>query len=185
MKLPIIRAAEVLLGGGIIAYPTEGVFGLGCMPDDAQALQRLLDIKQRDPAKGLILIAAEASQFDGWVASSDLARLPQPDPDRPVTWIARPGPNVGPLVRGDNDGVAVRLTSNPVAAAICDEIGAPITSTSANLAGQAVVRNSILLPHGSRSSLFVTQETGLTMKKVWIMLINTGMFGPIKVSNQY
>jgi L-threonylcarbamoyladenylate synthase len=145
MKLPIIRAAEVLLGGGIIAYPTEGVFGLGCMPDDQQALQRLLDIKQREPAKGLILIAADAAQFAGWVAAADLERLPQPDPGCPVTWIAQPGPNVGPLVRGDNDGVAVRLTTNPVAAAICQEVGAPITSTSANLAGQAVVRNGILL----------------------------------------
>ncbi len=145
MNLPIIRAAEVLLGGGIIAYPTEGVFGLGCMPDDTQAVQRLLDIKQRDPGKGLILIAAEASQFDGWVAAADLARLPQPDPERPVTWIAQPGPNVNPLVQGNNDGVAVRLTSHPVAAAICGEVGAPITSTSANLAGQAIVRNGILL----------------------------------------
>ena len=145
MKLPIIRAAEVLLGGGIIAYPTEGVFGLGCMPDDAQALQRLLDIKQRDPAKGLILIAAETSQFDGWVAAAELARLPKPDPDGPITWIAQPGPNVSALVQGNHDGVAVRLTSHPVAAAICEEVGAPITSTSANLAGQAVVRNGILL----------------------------------------
>ena len=136
MNLPIIRAAEVLLGGGIIAYPTEGVFGLGCMPDDSQALERLLDIKQRDPAKGLILIAANASQFDGWVETSDLARLPAADADCPVTWIASPGPNVGPLIRGDNDGVAVRLTTNPVAAAICEEVSvtylrrSPITIAS-------------------------------------------------------
>ncbi len=145
MNLPIIRAAEVLLGGGIIAYPTEGVFGLGCMPDDIRALERLLDIKQRDPAKGLILIAARASQFDGWVEESDLARLPAADAGCPVTWIAAPGPKVGPLIRGDNDGVAVRLTTNPVAAAICEEVDAPITSTSANLAGQSVARNGILL----------------------------------------
>ena len=145
MRLPIIRAAEVLLGGGIIAYPTEGVFGLGCMPDDMQALGRLLDIKQRDAAKGLILIAAEASQLGGWVAAVDLARLPQPDPHCPVTWIARSGPNAGPLVRGNHNGVAVRLTTNPVAAAICREVAAPITSTSANIAGKAVVRNGILL----------------------------------------
>ena len=57
MSLPINRAADVLLGGGIIAYPTEGVFGLGCMPDNPQALTRLIEIKQRDPAKGLILVA--------------------------------------------------------------------------------------------------------------------------------
>ena len=97
MTLSINRAADVLLGGGIIAYPTEGVFGLGCMPDDQEALARLLEMKQRDPAKGLILIAAEPSQFRGWVADADLERLPTPDPEHPTTWIANAGPHVGPL----------------------------------------------------------------------------------------
>ena len=141
MTLPINRAADVLLGGGVIAYPTEGVYGLGCMPDDLSALARLLEIKQRDPAKGLILIAAHVDQLRDWVVDEDLERLPKPDPGRPTTWIARPPPNVGVLLRGDHAGIAVRLTTNPVAAAICDKLGSPITSTSANLAGEPVVRN--------------------------------------------
>jgi hypothetical protein len=88
MKLPIAKAADTLLGGGIIAYPTEGVFGLGCMPDDADALARLLHIKQRDPAKGLILIASAPAQLDGWIDSGDMPRIPEADPHQPVTWIA-------------------------------------------------------------------------------------------------
>ena len=145
MSLPINRAADVLLGGGIIAYPTEGVFGLGCMPDDLQALTRLTEIKQRDPAKGLILIAANTEQLRDWVADEDLERIPAPDPNRPTTWIARPGPNVGVLLRGDHAGIAVRLTTNAVAAAICDKVDSPITSTSANLANAPVARNRIAL----------------------------------------
>ena len=145
MSLSINRAADVLLGGGIIAYPTEGVFGLGCMPDDLQALTRLIEIKQRDPAKGLILIAANIEQLRGWVANEDLERIPAPDPNRPTTWIARPGPNVGVLLRGDHAGIAVRLTTNAVAAAISDKVDSPITSTSANLANAPVVRNRIAL----------------------------------------
>ena len=141
MTLPINRAADVLLGGGVIAYPTEGVFGLGCMPDDLSALARLLEIKQRDPAKGLILIAAKIDQLKDWVVDEDLGRLPKPNPGQPTTWIARPGPNVGVLLRGDHAGIAVRLTTNPVAAAICNQLGSPITSTSANLAGAPIVRN--------------------------------------------
>ncbi len=145
MSLSINRAADVLLGGGIIAYPTEGVFGLGCMPDDLQAITRLIEIKQRDPAKGLILIAAKLDQLKDWVAEEDLERLPTPDPGRPTTWIARPGRNAGPLLRGGNEGIAVRLTTNAVAAAICDKVDSPITSTSANLAHMPVVRNRIAL----------------------------------------
>ena len=139
------RAADVLLGGGVIAYPTEGVFGLGCMPDDAGALARLITIKQREPGKGLILIAASASQFDGWIDPDELARLPAIDSQQPITWIATKGPHATPLVTGDNAGIAVRITSHPVAAALCGSVESPITSTSANLSGRPVVRNKVAL----------------------------------------
>ena len=139
------HAADVLLGGGVIAYPTEGVFGLGCMPDDEQALARLLEIKQRDPARGLILIADHAARFEGWVDEAELQQLPAVDPRQPVTWIAGKGPRANPLVTGDNAGIAVRVTSNPVAAAICSAVESPITSTSANLSGRPVVRNKLAL----------------------------------------
>ncbi len=145
MNSPVSRAAEVLTGGGVIAYPTEGVFGLGCLPDNLQAVTRLLEIKQRDPAKGLILIAAELSQLEGWVSADDLQRLPAPDPEQAVTWIAQAGPKSGPLLRGDHPGIAVRITSHPVAAAICRAVVSPIISTSANLAGEAVVIDSSAL----------------------------------------
>ncbi len=145
MNLPVSRAAEVLTGGGVIAYPTEGVFGLGCLPDNLQAVTRLLEIKQRDPAKGLILIAAESSQLEGWISGEDLRRLPSPNRDLAITWIAQAGPKSGPLLRGDHPGIAVRITSHPVAAAICRAVESPITSTSANLAGEPVAKDSIAL----------------------------------------
>jgi L-threonylcarbamoyladenylate synthase len=84
---PVTRAAEILLRGGVIAYPTEGVFGLGCLPDDQAALEKLLEIKQRDAAKGLILIAASAKQFAGWIDLPDNQAIPAPDPSHPITWI--------------------------------------------------------------------------------------------------
>jgi len=139
------RASEVLLGGGIIAYPTEGVFGLGCLPDDVDAVERLLAIKQRSPRKGLILVAARPEQFDGWIEATDRHALPQPDPRQPVTWIVRPAARVPVIVTGDNPGLAVRITTNPVAAAICDAVDMPIVSTSANIAGRPVARNALIL----------------------------------------
>lgn len=135
---PADRAAESLLGGGVIAYPTEGVFGLGCMPGDLEAVARLLELKKRDANKGLILIASRPDQFEGWIDMPDGKSLPDPDPTCPITWIVSPGAKVDPLLRGEHDGIAVRLTTNPVAHAICEAVNSPITSTSANLSGQPV-----------------------------------------------
>ncbi len=138
MTMTADKAAEVLLGGGVIAYPTEGVFGLGCLPRDTDAVQRLLDIKKRDPSKGLILIAANASQFDDWIDLPDAVVIPEPDPTQPITWIVPASSRVPPVVRGDNAGLAVRITTNPVAGNICRSVASPVVSTSANLSGQAV-----------------------------------------------
>ena len=138
MTTPTDTAADSLRGGGVIAYPTEGVFGLGCLPDKPEAVQRVLSIKQRDPAKGLILVSANASQLDDWIELRDESRLPEPDPDNPITWIVPAARQVSSLIRGDSTGVAVRITTNPVAQAICLSVQSPIVSTSANLGGQAV-----------------------------------------------
>ena len=138
-------AADVLLAGGVIAYPTEGVFGLGCLPDDAQAVARVLAIKRRSPSKGLILIAASAPQLEGWIHDDDVARIPPPVVGRPVTWIARPTPRVPGIVTGEHDGLAVRITTHPGAAAICDAVGMPVVSTSANVSGRPAARNALVL----------------------------------------
>ena len=129
--------------GGVIAYPTEGVFGLGCLPDNIEAVFRILQIKRRGAAKGLILIAANARQLQGWI-DPDHA-LPDPDPEHPVTWIVSPGPLVNPAICGEHSGLAVRITTNPVAAALCDAVDAPLVSTSANVSGRPTARNAFVL----------------------------------------
>jgi L-threonylcarbamoyladenylate synthase len=141
----LLRATDVLLRGGVIAYPTEGVFGLGCLPDDDRALRRLLDIKRRDASKGLILIAADASQFDGWIDLPAGKSLPEPDPTHPTTWIVPPGPLVTELLRGNHAGIAVRITTNPTAKRLCRAVNSPLVSSSANLSGKPTARNRFVL----------------------------------------
>lgn len=145
MTTPADTAAQMLRGGGVIAYPTEGVFGLGCLPDELTAVQRILHIKQRDPTKGLILIAADASQLDDWIELPYNSSLPNPEPNCPITWIVPAASRVSPAVRGNHDGIAVRVTTNPVAQAICLAVQSPIVSTSANLSGAAVAENQAAL----------------------------------------
>lgn len=146
MSVPvsISRAADVLLAGGVIAYPTEGVFGLGCLPDETSAVLRVLQIKRRGPAKGLILIASEREQLDDWIAPGGAA-IPDPDPQRPVTWVVAAKAGSPQLVRGEHEGIAVRLTTHPVAAALCAAAGSALVSTSANTSGGPVARNRYVL----------------------------------------
>ena len=144
MNLPIARAADILLGGGVVTLPTEGVYGLSCMPDDESALLRLLAIKQRDPAKGLILIGSSRDQFTRWLAD-DAPPVPNPDPAQPITWIVPAAPDISTLVRGAHASIAVRITTNPVARAVCDAVDSALVSTSANLSGEPTARNRYLL----------------------------------------
>lgn len=145
MKMSVRYAADILLRGGVIAYPTEGVFGLGCLPDNLSAVQRVLHIKQRESDKGLILIAATASQFEGWISLPDGQALPDPDPEYPTTWIVPPGPGVSELLRGVHANIAVRITTNATARALCLAADSPLVSTSANLSGKPTARNPFVL----------------------------------------
>jgi L-threonylcarbamoyladenylate synthase len=141
MKQIISRAADVLLGGGVVACPTDGVFGLSCMPDNSAAILRLLEIKQRDSAKGLILIAASKDQLRDWIAVPP-DDIPDPQAEQPITWIVPAADGVSELVRGKHSGIAVRITNNPTARSLCEAIGSPLISTSANIAGEATVSDS-------------------------------------------
>ena len=144
MDIHIKLAADALLGGGMITCPTEGVYGLSCMPDDDDAVIDLLALKRRDPSKGLILIAAESAQLADWIQpATDI--LPDPDQLHPVTWLVPARSTVSPLIRGSHDTIAVRLTTNPVARALCRAVESPLVSTSANVAGEPVARNRYVL----------------------------------------
>jgi len=141
----IRHAARVLEAGGVIAYPTEGIFGLGCLPDDIVAVARILEIKQRDPAMGLVLIVSTISQLGDWVDLPDTHRPLSSSDTRPVTWIV-PATEAAPWwIRGDHPGLAVRMTTHPVARALCDEVDSALVSTSANVSGHPPARNAFVL----------------------------------------
>lgn len=144
-SLPIQRAGRILREGGVVAYPTEGVFGLGCLPDDAGAVARILAIKQRDPARGLILIASKAAQLQAWIDLPDAGARLTNDAGPPITWIVPPSNDLPLWICGEHAGVAVRITSHPVAAALCDAADSALVSTSANFSGRAPARNRHVL----------------------------------------
>lgn len=137
--MDVDQAARIIRNGGVIAYPTEAVWGLGCDPWDRQAVYRILDIKQRPVEKGVILIGASEEQFAPLLdplSSEERAVLKSTWPG-PYTWLIPDPAGWAPdWVRGQFDTVAVRITAHPLVKTLCEATGHPIVSTSANLAGE-------------------------------------------------
>ncbi|MFZ5656508.1 MAG: L-threonylcarbamoyladenylate synthase [Pseudomonadota bacterium] len=138
--LNIPTAVAVLIRGGVLAYPTEAVWGLGCIPFDGEAVHRLLAIKRRPVEKGLILVAADVAQLEAVV---DWSALPAPRREAvqttwpgPHTWVVPARAAVPAWISGGRDSLAVRVSAHPVVAALCRQLGGPIVSTSANLTGE-------------------------------------------------
>ena len=138
-SITVEQAARVLHRGGVIAYPTEAVWGLGCDPFDEAAVMRLLALKRRPVEKGVILIAASLDQFDGlldWEAlPTDRAETVFASWPGPRTWIVPASARVPRWITGMHDGVAARVSAHPDVVALCRAFGGPLVSTSANPAG--------------------------------------------------
>lgn len=144
-RLAVRTAARVLRAGGVVAYPTEGVWGLGCDPGNPVAVRRLLELKRRDPAKGLILVAADIGQFEPYLRGLDagrLRRLRETWPG-PLTWLVPDNGAAPPLIRGRHRQVALRVSAHPLVAALCEAFGGPLVSTSANPAGRPAALSAL------------------------------------------
>ncbi|MEM7082167.1 MAG: L-threonylcarbamoyladenylate synthase [Pseudomonadota bacterium] len=139
-------AANVLRDGGIVAYPTEAVFGLGCNPHDPNALKALLTLKQRSPALGLIVIGASIDAVMPYLAKpSDIVikKLHRSWPG-PTTWIVE-AQGLNDWVTGGRDTVAVRVPDHPVCQGLCRAFGDVVVSTSANVSGRPPALNRLQL----------------------------------------
>lgn len=136
-------AAKTLNQGGIIAYPTEAVFGLGCYPEDVYSVARILSLKGRSVRKGLILIASNLEQIDSYVEYPDDVRqkISATWPERPITWVLPAKANVPGWVTGYKGTVAVRISAHPIVQALCKKVGV-IVSTSANPARKSPATNA-------------------------------------------
>lgn len=142
----IIECAAALRAGGVIAYPTEAVYGLGCDPANRAAFDRLFGLKRRPPAQGVLLIAAELAQIEAYadvaaLSAVALARVQATWPG-PHTWVIPRSSHCPAWIAGAHAGIAVRLTAHPLASALCREFGGAIVSTSANPHGSPPARDA-------------------------------------------
>lgn len=141
MQSKIKQAVKVLRQGGIILYPTEGVYGLGCDPFNETAVLRLLKIKRRNINKGLILIAANWQQVKNLLKINLDKCAASKKSNYPTTWVFPATKKAPRWVTGKFNSIAIRVTTHPTAKKICQKFGGSIVSTSANLTKKAPVKN--------------------------------------------
>lgn len=130
------EAARCFRRGGILAYPTEAIYGLGCDPLNWRAVQGLLLLKRRPLDKGLILIAANYQQLLPFIKPLSETQM---EPvfaswPGPTTWLLPAADDLPYWLCGRHQTLAVRVTDHPVAAALSLACRSPLVSTSANIA---------------------------------------------------
>ncbi|MCB1760481.1 MAG: L-threonylcarbamoyladenylate synthase [Gammaproteobacteria bacterium] len=139
------QAALTIRAGGVVAYPTEAVYGLGCDPLDGAAVRRIFQLKGRTASKGVILIAADLAQLRPFLAplnDIDMAPILASWPG-PNTWIMPAATALPAWLNGGMETIAVRVTAHPLSAALCRASGMPLVSTSANPAGRRPARSAL------------------------------------------
>lgn len=176
----IEQCIAALKSGEVIAYPTESVFGLGCCPDNTAAIKILLDLKNRPKDKGLILIAADVSQLEGYVdfdgLSEEAKRTVLASWPGAVTWVMPAGKKTTDWISGHFDTVAVRVSKNPDVQRLCLAFGKPIISTSANLSGKEPCQTieDVLTQFGNSVPCVLTGKTSGADKPTQIRDACTG-----------
>jgi L-threonylcarbamoyladenylate synthase len=160
----IQQAVRALRGGGVIAYPTEGVWGLGCDPDNAAAVLHLLALKNREMDKGLLLVAADIEQLTPYLAHLTVEQQQhlRSSWPAPLTWLV-PNNGVAPdWICGASTRVALRVSPHPVVAALSRSFGGPLVSTSANPSGLPAARSVLRVRRyfGERLDFILNGELG-------------------------
>ena len=132
----IVQCLKVLSSGGLILYPTDTVWGIGCDATNAEAVKKVFQLKQRDDSKALIVLLDSAEHLDHYVVDVPMIARELIDVAvKPLTIIYEGAYNLAPNVLGEQDSVGIRIPNDEFCHRLCERFGKPIVSTSANVSG--------------------------------------------------
>ena len=141
METDITQCLKVLSAGGLILYPTDTVWGIGCDATNAEAVKKVYQLKQRDDSKALIVLIDSADHLDHYVVDVPaIARELIDVAVKPLTIIYEGAYNLASNVLGDEDSVGIRIPNDEFCHRLCERYGKPIVSTSANVSGQPTAK---------------------------------------------
>lgn len=143
-QFAIRLAAHHVRHNGIIIYPTETVYGLGCDPNSFYAVNNLNTLKQRDNHSGFLLLASNIQQLSEYITTPNQQELERINStDAPTSWVTFAGKNTPPWLVSADGTIGFRITKHTVSKALCEKLKHPIISTSANIKGGTPVTNTL------------------------------------------
>ncbi|MBR6867859.1 MAG: threonylcarbamoyl-AMP synthase [Prevotella sp.] len=138
----IKQAVDVMRKGGVILYPTDTVWGIGCDATNAEAVSKVYAIKQRDDSKALICLVDSDARLQRYVRDvPDVAWQLIDCCDRPTTLILDGAVNLAPNLIADDGSIGIRITNEPFSKELCYRFQKAIVSTSANISGEPAAQN--------------------------------------------
>ena len=142
-KQDLQQALCVLREGGVILYPTDTVWGIGCDATNADAVARVYEIKKRVDSKAMLVLLDGAGKLQGYVdkvPETAWLLLEASEGQRPMTIIYPKAKNLAPNLLAEDGSVGIRITSEPFTKALCEQLRHPIVSTSANISGEPAAK---------------------------------------------
>ncbi len=138
----ITKALEILRSGGIVLYPTDTIWGLGCDATNPTAIKRIYEIKQREDAKSMLILMENPNLLNSYIhevpeIAWDLIEVA----DNPLTIIYPGAKNLAPNLLAQDGSIGIRITSEPFTQQLIQRFRKPLVSTSANISGQKSPQN--------------------------------------------
>lgn len=173
----LCQAAKIISNNGIISYPTDSVYGLGCDPLSEIAVNRILKLKNRPVEKGLIIIAGNINQLLPFIDISKSEAEKIITTNEAISWLVKKSEITPHWISGKHSKVAIRICKHPLVINLCKLLNQPIVSTSANPAGAKPATSN---PQSRRYFLnqvdyYLTGPLGPLKKPTSIINIETGL----------
>ena len=154
MKDTIIEAAKVLKAGGVILYPTDTIWGIGCDATNAEAVKKVFALKRRDEAKSLVLLAADLDMVARFVREVPQMAIQLVEVnDAPMTIIYPDAVGIAPNAVAEDGSVGIRIPLNEDCIDLCRRLGRPVVSTSANISGEPAPKKFAEIPAEIREAV--------------------------------
>lgn len=137
MNAEVSRAVEVMRKGGIILYPTDTVWGIGCDASNSEAVKKIYDLKKRDDSKSMLVLVGSEGELDRTVDNiPEVAWQLAEAADKPLTIIYDSPKGVAPKLKAPDGSLGIRITRDAFCQLLCQRLRRPVVSTSANIAGE-------------------------------------------------
>jgi len=142
LKDEVAKALKVLQEGGIILYPTDTIWGIGCDATNTEAVKKIYALKQRDEAKSMIILLGVDNQLQSYISNvPDIAYDLMEYAENPLTLVMPGAKNISPALIATDGSVGVRVTNHEFCKQLIQRLRKPLVSTSANISGEASPKN--------------------------------------------